>query len=183
VLDLHGNLVHLSSRRSIGKSEIIRVVSKFGKPLIVAVDVVPAPKNVERIASSMGSLLFVSKKSMSSKEKNDIVKRFRRKYKKANDIELKIKGKHERDALAAAVKAWKSNSFLFRKVDNALRRKGLEKIFDDVVRILINNESENITNAINEILRKKRKMKSYAKKKRKRKKKKAGAKKKRRGKD
>lgn len=180
MLDLHGNLVHLSSRRSIGKSEIIRHTSKLGKPLIVAVDVVPAPKNVERIASSMGSVLFVSKKSMSSKEKNDIVKRFRRKYKKTHDIELKIKGKHERDALAAAVKAWKSNSFLFRKIDNALRRKGLEKIFDDVVRILIKNESENITNAINEILRKKRKRKLHVKKK---KKKKTRIKKKRHGKN
>jgi len=148
--------------------------------LIVAVDVVPAPKNVERIASSMGSVLFVSKKSMSRKEKNNIVKQFRRKYKKAHDTELKIKGKHERDALAAAVKAWKGHSFLLRKVENALRRKDLEKIFDDVVQILIKNESENITNAINEILKKKRKRKLHVKKK---KKKKTRTKKKRHGKD
>jgi len=182
VLDLHGNLIHLSSKRSIGKSEIIRRVTGFGKPLIVAVDVTPAPRNVEKIASSMGSALFTSEKSMSIKEKNDIVKRFRRAYKKAQGIELKIGGKHERDALAASVKAWKSNKYLLRKVQNALRRRGLEKIFDTVVKILIKRESENITNAINEVLRKKEalrkriKRRAYAKK-RKRKKRKKGKKK------
>jgi len=158
--------VHLSSKRSIGKGKIIKIVTKFGKPLIVAVDVVPAPKNVERIASSLGSVLFTSERSMLSKEKNDIVKRFRRKYNKAHATELKIGGKHERDALAAAVKAWKSNSYLLRKVRNALHKRNMEKIFDEVVKILIKGESENITNAINEVLKKKRARKvSYAKKK------------------
>jgi len=179
VIDLHGNLIHLSSKRSIGKSEIIRHTTKFGKPLIVAVDVTPAPRNVEKIASSMGCALFTSEKSMSIKEKNDIVKRFRRAYKKAHGIELKIEGKHERDALAAAVKAWKSNKYLLRKVDNALRRRGLEKIFDSVVETLIKRESENITNAINEIL----KRREYVKKRRKKNKKKIRAKRNRHGKD
>lgn len=187
VLDLHGNLIHLSSKRSIGKSEIIRRVTRLGKPLIVAVDVTPAPRNVEKIASSMGSALFTPKKSMSVKEKNDIVKRFRRAYKKTRGVELKIGGRHERDALAATVKAWKSNKYLLRKVQNALRRRGLEKIFDNVVKILIKRESENITNAINEVLkkrealRKRTKRRTYAKKKRKKRKKKIRAEQKRHG--
>lgn len=155
VLDMHGSLLHLSSKRNIGKSEVVRSIAKFGKPIIIAVDVVPAPKNVERIASSMGSVMFVSEKSMSNKEKQDIVKRFKRKYKKKHGIELKVEGKHERDALAAAVKAWKSSSYLLRKIDNALQRNGLEKLFDEVVEVLIKGRSENITNAINKALGKK----------------------------
>lgn len=167
--------MHLSSKRSIGKGKIIKIVTKFGKPLIVAVDVVPAPRNVERIASSLGSVLFTSERSMLNKEKNDIVKRFRRKYNKAHATELKIGGKHERDALAAAVKAWKSNSYLLRKVGNALHKRDMERVFDEVVKILIRGESENITNAINEVLKKKRTRKtSYAKKKIQAKKKKRG---------
>lgn len=155
MLDLHGNLIDLSSRRNIGKSEIVRKVVEFGKPLIVAVDVVPAPKNVERVASSMGSVLFVSERSMSKKEKNDIVKRFRRKYEKLTGIELKIEDKHERDALAAAVKALKSNSYLLRKLDNTLQKRDLERIFDEVVEVLIKGRSENISNAINKVSGKK----------------------------
>lgn len=156
ILDMHESLLHLSSRRNIGKSEVVRSIAKFGKPIIIAVDVVPAPKNVERIASSMGAVMFVSEKlkSMSIKEKNDIVKRFKRKYKKKYGIELKIEGKHERDALAAAVKAWKRNSYLLRKVDNALQKSGLENIFDEVVEVLIKGRSENISNAINKVLSK-----------------------------
>ena len=179
MIDLHGRLIHLSSKRNIGKSEIIRNVTKFGKPLIVTVDVAPAPKSVERIASSMGSILFLLEKSMSNKEKNDIVKQFKRAYEKESGTELKIEDRHERDALAACVKAWKGNNYLLRKVDNALHRRSLERIFDNVVEILVKGESENITNAINEVLngrrlRKKRikkriKRKSHAKKKKKRK--------------
>jgi len=150
---MHGNLIHLSSRRNIGKSEIVRKVVEFGKPLIVAVDVVPAPKNVERVASSMGSVLFLAERSMSNKEKSDIVKRFMKKYKKLTGIELKIEDKHERDALAAAVKALKSNNSLLQKVDTALSRSGLENMFDDVVEILIKGKSENITNAIKKVLK------------------------------
>lgn len=166
----------------MGKSEIIRRVTKFGKPLIVTVDVAPAPRNVERISSSMGGVLFLLEKSMSNKEKNDIVKVFKRKYKNESGIELKIGNRHERDALAASVKAWKGNNYLLRKVNNALRRRGLERIFDNVVGILIKGESENITNAISEVLKgrklrkrciKKRiKRRTHAKKKAKKKKKK-----------
>lgn len=189
MLDLHGQLIHLSSKRNIGKSEIIRKVTKFGKPLIVTVDVVPAPKSVKRIASSMGSVLFLLEKSMLNKEKNDIVKRFKRKYKKESGIELKIGDRHERDALAASVKAWKGNNYLLRKVKNALHRRGLERIFDNVVEILVKGESENITNAINGVLkgrklRKRIKRRTHAKKKaKKRKKKRIRVKRKRRRKD
>ena len=153
VLDLHCNLIHLSSKRNIGRSEAIRTITKYGKPLIVAVDVTPAPKNAESIASSMGSLLYLSEKSMSVDEKNDIVKRFRKNYREKRGEELKVGDKHERDALAASVKAWKGNSYLLRKVDNALRRQGLESIFDDVTEILLKRESENITNAVREVLK------------------------------
>jgi predicted RNase H-like nuclease (RuvC/YqgF family) len=152
VLDMHGTLLHLSSRRNMGRSGVIKLMSKYGKPLIVAVDVNPAPKNVEKIASSIGSLLYFPEKPMLVKEKNDIVKRFRRNYKKEHGIEMKIGDRHERDALAACVKAWKGNSYLLRKVDNALRKRGLEKIFDNVVKILLKKESENISNAIEEVL-------------------------------
>ncbi len=155
ILDMHGNVVHISSKRSISKNGIIRGVSKFGRPLVVAVDVEPPPKNIEKIASAVGSVLFVPEKSMSVKEKSSIVKQFVKKYEKETGIRIRFKSRHERDALAAAVKAWKSNSYLIRKVDNALKREGLENIFDKVVSLILKEESENITNAINKILKRK----------------------------
>ena len=152
ILDMHGSVVHISSRRSISKSGIIRAITKFGKPLIVAVDVNPAPKNIEKIASSMGTELFTPFRSLTTKDKASTIKQFVRKYEKLSGIRLKFKSRHERDALAAALKALKANRQLIRKIDNALRKEGLQDIFDEVMRMIVKDESENITNAINEIL-------------------------------
>jgi predicted RNase H-like nuclease (RuvC/YqgF family) len=154
---MRGNVVHISNRRSISKSGIVRVIAKFGKPLIVAVDVNPAPRNIEKIASSMGAEMSVPFRSLSTKGKRSTVKEFVRKYEKLSGIRLKFKSRHERDALAAALKALKTNRQLIRKVDNALRKEGLEDIFDEVVRMIVKEESENITNAINKILKKRKK--------------------------
>lgn len=152
VLDMRGGVVHISSHRSISKNRIIRLMTKFGKPLIVAVDVNPAPKNIEKIASSVSAKLFTPFRSLAKQDKASTVKQFVRKYEKLSGIKLKFKSRHERDALAAALKALKANRQLIRKVDNALREEGLENIFDEVMRMVVKEESENITNAINEIL-------------------------------
>lgn len=159
ILDMHGGVVHISSRRSISKSGIIRVITKFGKPLIVAVDVQPAPKNIEKIASSVGSVMYVPFRSLSTKYKASTIKNFVKKYERMSGIRLKFKSRHEKDALAAALKALKGNHYLIRKVDNALKKEGLDNIFDDVVKMMVKEESENITNAINKILKKRKKQK------------------------
>lgn len=156
ILDMHGNVIHISSRRSISKSGVIRAISKFGKPLLIAVDVQPAPRNIEKIASSMGAVLFSPEKSLSTKDKRETVGSFVRKYEKFSGIRLKFKSRHEKDALAAALKALKSSRQLIRKVDNALQKEGLGDIFDEVVRLIVKEESENITNAINEILKRRK---------------------------
>lgn len=156
IVDMHGSVIHISSRRGISKSGVIRAISKFGRPLIVAVDVNPAPKKIEKIASSMGAVLFIPEKSLSTKEKSSIIKVFLKEYEKLSGIRLKFKSRHEKDALAAALKALKTNRQLVRKIDNALRKEGLEGIFDAVMRLIVKEESENITNAINEILKGKR---------------------------
>ncbi len=144
---MQGDLIKLLSRRNAGKKDIIRIITKFGRPLIVSTDVSPAPKSVEKISSSIGSMLFVPDKSLSAAEKHDIVKKFKRQCRKS-DIEIKVKDRHERDALASAIKAWKSSKSLLRKVNNALKKSSMENVFDDVVSMLIKEESENITNAI-----------------------------------
>jgi len=154
ILDLHGKLVHLSSKRNMGKSEIISKIIKFGQPLIVTVDVSPTPKNVYKIAASMGSVLFVPEKSMSNIEKHKFVKAFKKKYKKENGVELKTGDKHERDALAAAIKAWKGNAHTFNKIEDTLKKKNLESVLDEVVSLLIKEESDNLSNAIKKILKK-----------------------------
>jgi len=154
---MRGDVIHISSRRGISTSSVIKTMTKFGKPLIIAVDVNPAPKNIERMSRSIGSVLFLPKTSMPTKDKSNIVKEFVKNYEKKFGIEIRFKSRHEKDALAAALKAWRNNRCLIRKVDNALRKEGLEDMFDEVVQMILKEESENITNAINALLKKKEK--------------------------
>jgi predicted RNase H-like nuclease (RuvC/YqgF family) len=150
---MHGSVIHISSRRNVSPSGVIRIITRFGRPLIVAVDVEPAPRSIERMASSLGSMMFVPEKSISTREKSAIVKNFVKDYEKESGIKIKFRSRHEKDAFAAAVKAWRRNRYLIKKVDDALSKEGLIHVFDDVMRLILRGESENITNAINKILK------------------------------
>lgn len=135
----------------MSKSGVIRLITKHGTPIIVAVDVQPAPKSIEKVTSSLGAEIFVPQKSLGNMEKSRIVKEFVKKHEKKTGEIIKVKGKHQRDALAAAIKAWKSNQYLLRKVRNALRKERLEGMYDEVVRMIVDEESDNINNAIKKV--------------------------------
>jgi len=158
ILDLHGNLLHLSSRRDENKTKLARELLDHGSPFIVAVDVCPAPHTAEKIASSLGTLLWFPQRSMTVAEKNKLLKAFKKDYKEASAGgrgELKLEDKHERDALAAALRAFKSQRTFFLKVRDALRKQHADALLDEVVPMLMRGESENVTNAVR-LLQKKR---------------------------
>jgi len=77
---------------------LIKEIIKYGKPLIIASDVNPAPKAIEKIAKNLGSKLFFPEKSLTNLEKEKIIKNFKE----------KIKSSHEKDALAASLKSLKN---------------------------------------------------------------------------
>ena len=151
MLDLHGRLLHLSSRRDENKTKLAREILDHGDPFIIAVDVCPAPKTVEKIASSLGALMWVPGRSLTVAEKNKVVKAFKREYKEASPGgrgELKTEDRHEHDALAAALRAFKSQRTFFIKVEDALRNKHAEALLDEVVPMLMAGQAENVTNAV-----------------------------------
>jgi uncharacterized protein len=152
ILDLQGSVVHISSQRSAGANEVIRTLTKFGRPLVIAVDVSHVPGMVEKIVSSTGAGLFVPERSFSTKEKHFIVKEFVKDYKRIAGIELHFSSKHERDALAAAVKAWRSIRQLIKKVDQTLTKENADHCLDDVLQMIVRQESKNIAGALEKIL-------------------------------
>ena len=99
VLDLHGNLLILTSKRDVRKSDVIKLVTKFGRPLVVATDRNPLPRSIEKLASILGSKVYFPEISLSVVEKQELTKEFKE----------MIKNDHESDALAASIKAWKSH--------------------------------------------------------------------------
>lgn len=117
---------------------------KFGEVLLIATDVNPPPKAMEKIASSLGCKIFYPKISMSYKEKSKIIE----------DYEDKIKDSHQKDALAAALRAFKNYHSFFLKVEEEVGKRGREDLFEKVLKIIFKKRGENIVNAIKEILEK-----------------------------
>lgn len=108
---------------------------------MIASDVSPAPKFVGKIASSLGSKLFYPEFSMSRKEKEKII----------DDYEEEIKNAHEKDALAAGLKAFKNYHQLILKVKEAAGDN-----FEDALRnVIINEKTENISDVVKKIAQKK----------------------------
>ncbi len=50
ILDLNGNLLFLGSFKEITKSEIINIIMKFGRAILIATDVENSPKAVKKIS-------------------------------------------------------------------------------------------------------------------------------------
>jgi predicted RNase H-like nuclease (RuvC/YqgF family) len=136
ILNINGKVLSVNSKREMKKDEIVKNIIKFGKPLLIASDVNPLPKSIESIVNEFGSRAFVPEKSLSIEEKAELTK----------DYNKILKNDHEKDALAAALKAWKNYRELFTKIHLAMEEVTL-KIF--------RKESENIENAIREVLREK----------------------------
>jgi predicted RNase H-like nuclease (RuvC/YqgF family) len=106
-LDLDGNLLHLASSRQMNMSDVIESLYKVGKPLIIASDVEEMPFTVEKIRRAFSAIAFTPKQDTSVETKMELAAPFA--Y--AND--------HERDALSAALDAYRQYRHRFQ---NLLKR-------------------------------------------------------------
>ncbi|MEM5829732.1 MAG: DUF460 domain-containing protein [Candidatus Aenigmatarchaeota archaeon] len=146
ILDTKGNILDLSSKKEATRAEIIKHILKFGEVLVIATDVNPLPKGVEKLASVLGCDTFYPQVSMSYKEKAKLL----------NDFKRLVKDSHQKDALAAALRAFRNYHNIFIKVEEVLRKFGREEIFEDVVKRVFERKSESIVDAVKAIMRKKK---------------------------
>ena len=103
-VDLDGNLVLLSSSRQMTMSDIVEELYRAGKPLIIASDVQQMPYSVEKIRRAFNAIPYTPKQSLSVEAKYSLTAAFS--Y--TND--------HERDALSAALDAYRSLQNKFRNI-------------------------------------------------------------------
>jgi uncharacterized protein len=103
-VDLDGNLIHLTSSRQMTMSDIIEEVYRVGKPLIIASDVQQMPYSVEKIRRAFNAIPYTPRQSLSVESKYDLTASFS--Y--TND--------HERDALSAALDAYRSLKNKFQNI-------------------------------------------------------------------
>src|SRR5512136_908593 len=107
-LDLDGNLLHLESSRQMAMADVIEALYKVGKPLVVATDVQEMPYSVEKIRRAFSAIAFVPKQDVSVETKVEMTAPFE--Y--AND--------HERDALSAALDAYRHYRHKFQNLNKRI---------------------------------------------------------------
>ncbi len=101
-LSLNGKLLKTVSYKNAGKERIIKIISELGRPVIIACDRIPIPSFVLSVKAKFNAKLFAE--LLSNEEKENITRKYN------------LKNKHEKDALAAAIKAYNYYSSKIRNV-------------------------------------------------------------------
>lgn len=142
-VDLSLTNVFVTSSRELDRVEIISRVYSLGTPVLVATDKNPPPEAVKKVASALGLPLYVPPESLSVGEKGKLIE-----WLKRRGVEVNIRTTHERDALAAALKAYKNFERKFAELECKIDEMGLEVDVDELKLMLIRGHS------IDEILEK-----------------------------
>jgi hypothetical protein len=134
-LNLSGELVDLTSSRGLSPSDVIEWIAARGRSLVVATDVYPTPGSVEKVKRAFNAVLYSPGGDIPAEEKIALGKEFG------------YKNDHERDALAAAISAFKKyrNKFLL------VEKKSPSEIDPDEVKALV-VRGYSIENAIAEFV-------------------------------
>ena len=98
ILDLDGRVLHYESGKGLDRGTIISIIERFGRPVIVAVDVARPPEAARKIAAKFNAELYAPPEDLGVGEKAELAA-------KALGGGLPP-STHERDAIAAAYKAW-----------------------------------------------------------------------------
>ncbi len=117
LLSLDGKARFLLSGKSLTREDIIRQVYERGIPVMIATDVNPVPHFVKKIASTVNAELFVPKREISVAEKQEIAREF--------SDGIRVRNAHERDALTAAVYAYRDLLPKLQQIDKKVRDEQL----------------------------------------------------------
>lgn len=118
LLSLNGNIRALRSKKGLTRADIIREVYEKGIPVMIASDVPQVPHFVEKIASTVNAPIFTPQKPIPVSEKQELA----RDYSEAS----RVRNAHERDALTAAVYAYRSIQSKLQQIDRIIREEQLQ---------------------------------------------------------
>jgi predicted RNase H-like nuclease (RuvC/YqgF family) len=139
LVDLSGSLLSAMSARNFDRTDAVSFCTKYGSPVIVATDVSAPPDAVKRLGAAFGAKLFVPSEDLSVEEKRELVRR----------LNVQVKTTHERDAAAAAIKAYGFYSKLLNALKQRAASEGLSPHILELVRSVLNGK--NIETAISEL--------------------------------
>ncbi|MEW5955554.1 MAG: DUF460 domain-containing protein [Candidatus Micrarchaeota archaeon] len=96
VLDYDGNVIALASRKNWLQKDFVKQITDAGTPSVIACDTNPPSRLARKLKAWFHAKLFYPRHSLTQLEKTRI----------ADGAGAKPKNLHERDALAAAAKAY-----------------------------------------------------------------------------
>lgn len=95
-LDLQGRVIALSHDRYGGAEWLIKTITKYGVPVVIATDRQHANSMLKKLRATFSAALFEPSKDITIEEKRKLARA------------MSIKNQHERDAYAAAKAAYNS---------------------------------------------------------------------------
>jgi len=129
-IDLGIDFIYMKTFRDAARSDIISEILSAGIPVMVATDKVPPPDAVKRIAAALGVPLYAPPRSLSVDEKLALVEWLKKR------INVSPNTSHERDALAAAIKAYRMFESNLRELDSRLKAMGID-LDDDELKLML----------------------------------------------
>ena len=129
VSTLTGEILILESYKHASRTDILQRIMSVGEPVLFAVDVPNPPGNVLKLASAFGVKVFKPDRPLTTREKAEICEKALSK----EMLSYKPRNTHERDALAAVVKALDHYSPVFEKAEARAREVGAS-IPADIIR-------------------------------------------------
>ncbi len=135
ILDLNGRILKVSSYREASRGQIIREITRYGKPTLICVDVYPYPSYVEKIAAAFSSRLYTPRNVMTVSEKNEISRKL------AMQHGVLTKNAHQRDSLASAYKGYTKFRTEFENIDRKYFNNYDKSLRDEIKDLLVKGKS------------------------------------------
>lgn len=115
-MDLNGDLVAFEYKKNPNKEWVFQSLKKYGNPVIVATDKKKIPSIVRKIAATFNARLFYPREDILEEEKEKLSSR----------VKAKFENLHERDAYAAARKAYNYFENKFRQAERIAKEHNVE---------------------------------------------------------
>lgn len=138
VIDLSLRTCYTYSSKELDKVAVVSKVYSIGTPVLIATDKNPPPDTVKKISSILGLPLYIPNRSLSVEEKEYLIQ-----WATKRGLNVEIRTSHERDALAAALRAYKSFEKKFVEVERKIIELGLDVEIDDVKLQLLRGKTVN----------------------------------------
>jgi len=117
LLSLDGKVKVLKSRKGLTRADMIREVYEYGIPVMLASDVPQAPHFIEKIASTVNAIVYTPAKAIPVAEKQELARTY--------TDHIRVRNAHERDALTAAVYAFRSILPKLQQIDRMIKEEQL----------------------------------------------------------